>query len=41
MWDTMRKELNVNIASIDYRKTPEYMCLDGPIQQVFRELYLS
>lgn len=25
MWDAMRNALNVNIASIDYRKTPDYM----------------
>ncbi len=25
MWDAMRKSLDVNIASIDYRKTPDYM----------------
>lgn len=34
MWDTMRKELNVNIASIDYRKTPEYMW-PAPIEDAF------
>lgn len=34
MWDTMRKQLNVNIASIDYRKTPEFQC-PAPVEDAY------
>ena len=34
VWNAMRNQLNVNIASIDYRKTPEYM-FPAPIEDAY------
>lgn len=34
MWNAMRNELNVNIASIDYRKTPDHMW-PAPIEDAY------
>lgn len=34
MWDAMRKQLDVNIVSVDYRKTPEFMW-PAPIEDAY------
>lgn len=34
MWDAMKRELNANIISIDYRKTPEF-CFPAPIEDAY------